>query len=358
MQSENLKVKSIGLGPCNQGGSDATFMSDAPALVYMLEQREDLKDKSERQRSDGVGPLSLCHTVSCNDNEVLTRGVDVWNGVSEFRAEDSEYRGSQPDANGKKKRGIITQRSQKSRVRQLKHFMKLPTLPEMFSTLTFSDDVVGRMSQAEQIVFANRCKRVLATSLSRCLNNDQWEFTWSQEWKRRKSGAHAGKLVLHLHVLWQVVGMSAAEYHHAALNISWQWVRITGTYEPEKAMKVLMRPKSHQYLGRSAKASVRYCTKYTVKEGSDPGEPGESIGRCWGSWGPMEEAEPETISISEPELTSIKRGLRRKFRKARGGFLMSLKIRQAGTMAFLMGSEMIRWVETMRVQNKGAGLPF
>ncbi len=329
--------------------------------------RRERSDIHERRSRLG---LSLCHTVSGNDCYDLPRRVDVWNGVSEFRAEDSEYRGSQPNASDKKKRGKITQRSQKSRVRQLKHFMKLPTLPAMFSTLTFPDDVVGGMSQAEQILFANRCKRVFSTHLSRCFGDTPWEFTWSQEWKRRKSGAHSGKLVLHLHVLWQVAGMDAAEYHQAALNLSWQWVRITGTHETQKALKVLMRPKSHQYIGGSAKASVRYCTKYTVKEGSDPGEPGESIGRCWGSWGPMEEAEPEVIDLTERELTAIKRGLRRKFKRKvlpngkiigrtkNGGFMMSLKIRQAGTMAFLTGSEMIRWVETMRVQNKGAGLPF
>lgn len=337
---------------------DATFMSNAPAMVAHPDYPQQGKKVPHGGAAVAVseGPLSLGHTVECNGIEILRRRVDVWNGVSEFPARP-RWTGS-PLGSSKEKRGKITKRSRKSRVRQLKHFLKLPSLPEMFSTLTFSDDVVGGMSQAEQIDFGNRCKRALSSWLWKCMPSEQFEFTWSQEWKHRKSGNHKGKLVLHLHVLWQIPGKSQAEYHQVALNMSMQWVRITGTHEPERAMKVLLRPESHQFIGGSAKCSIGYATKYSVKEWSDPGEQGESIGRCWGSWGPMEEAEPDTIAISESELTAIKRGLRRKFRKAKGGFLMSMKVREAGTMAIMSGSEVIRWVETMRIQNKGPDLPF
>jgi len=74
--------------------------------------------------------------------------MDVWNGVSEFREENSPYRCGQPDTKDRKKRGKITQRPRKSRVRQLKHFMKLPTLPEMFSVA--GDDAAVRKADSQE----------------------------------------------------------------------------------------------------------------------------------------------------------------------------------------------------------------
>ena len=73
MYSEDQTVNSTGCRPCNQGGSDATFMSDASALVYALERHETLKEKSGMHWSDGVGPLSvliqgLWHPIKSQEN--------------------------------------------------------------------------------------------------------------------------------------------------------------------------------------------------------------------------------------------------------------------------------------------------
>jgi len=105
--------------------------------------------------------------------------------------------------------------------------------------------------------------------------------------------------------------------------------------------------------------TIAYCTKYTVKQGSDQGEPGQSIGRAWGSWGPLEETDPDVLDVTDAEVKAIKRGLRRKFKhKARGFYLSSLKVQEMGTMALLSGPEMIRWIETLRIMTRDPGVPF
>lgn len=338
LQQENHKVNSnhvrclpvcgssfpVGGQAENPGGA-ARSVSEAPARVYSL---------------------SMCHTVGCNEVKGLQRQVRVWKGISEFSA---SKRFGQQVAGGRAKRGKIVKRSVKSRVRQLKHFAKLPSLPEMFSTLTVADDVMAGLDQAGKVAKMNRCKRELSLWLRDSCGVRYWEMTWSQEWKDRKSGDLKGELIPHLHVLWQVTGKDEAEYFELSRKLSQEWVRITRTEKTDQAMRILMKPESHQYLGGSIKKTMGYCAKYTVKQGSDAGEPGESIGRTWGSWGPIEETAPDVIGISESELSSIKRGLRRKFKKAKGFYRASLKVRGMGTMAFIIGSELIRWIDTIRL---------
>lgn len=345
LQQENLKVNSNhvqrlavdGLysfpagGQAGNPGGAVRSMSEAPARVYSLVNSS----------------LSMCHTVGCSNVKGLARQVRVWKGISEFLARPGF--GPQGGQGGRAKRGKIVKRSVKSRVRQLKHFAKLPTLPEMFSTLTVADDVMGGLDQAGKVAKINRCKRELSLWLWDSCGGKSFEFTWSQEWKDRKSGDLKGELLPHLHVLWQVPGKNEADYFELSRKLSQEWVKITGTEKKDQALRILMKSESHQYLGGSIKKTMGYCAKYTVKQGSDVGEPGESIGRTWGSWGPIEETVPDVIGITENELLSIKRGLRRKFKKAKGFYLTSLKVRELGTMAFIIGSEFIRWIDTIRL---------
>jgi hypothetical protein len=306
------------------------------------------------------GPLSMGHTVGSNEINSLRRRFSVWNGLIELKSKPKAADWKESGVSGSSaKRGVITRRSQKSRVRQLKYFGKLPALPEMFSTLTIPDDVMAGMNQGEKVAEINRCKRSLSLWLRIACGDKPYKFVWSQEWKKRKSGELKGELVPHLHGLWMISGASEAEYYDLALKLSSEWVRITGTEKVGDALKILGKPESHQYLGGSKKMTIAYCTKYTVKQGSDKGEPGQSIGRTWGSWGPIEETEPETLEVTDEEVKLIKRGLRRKYKhKAKGFYLSSLKIQEMGTMALLTGSEMVRWIETLRIMTRGPGVPF
>lgn len=292
------------------------------------------------------GTLSKCHTVEDNN---IKRLVKVFPGLSEFAVSPKLSQVEVIGAGGK--RGKITKRSFKSRVRQLKHFAKLPSLPEMFSTFTVADDVMVGKNQREKVSVMNRCKREFNKYLWDCLGEKLFEFTWTQEMKKRKSGELKDEVVQHLHILWQVAGLDEAGYHALTQKLNLAWVKITGTEQQDKALNILLRDKSHQYLGDSRSKIMGYCAKYTVKQSSDAGEPGESIGRTWGSWGPIEESLPELMGVTENELSRIKRGLRKKFRKVKGWYLASLKVRELGTMAFISGSELIRWIETDRLLN-------
>ena len=303
------------------------------------------------------GSLSMGHTVGCNDINALRRRIHVWNGLIEIKAKPKAADWKESGVSGgHAKRGVIKRRSQKSRVRQLKHFGKLPALPEMFSTLTIPDDVMAGMNQGEKVAEMNRCKRSLAKWLGDACGDNPYKFVWSQEWKKRKSGEMKGVLFPHLHGLWMVSGATEAEYYELAGKLSSEWVRITGTEKVGDALKILGKPESHQYVGGSKKMTIAYCTKYTVKQGSDQGETGESIGRAWGSWGPIEETDPDVLDVTDSEVKSIKRGLRRKFKhKARGFYASSLKVQEMGTMALLSGSEMKRWIETLRFMTQDLG---
>ena len=306
------------------------------------------------------GPLSMGHTVGCNEINRLRRRVSVWNGLIEIKAKPkaADFKESGVSG-GHAKRGKITKRSQKSRVRQLKHFGKLPALPEMFSTLTIPDDVMMGMDQGQKVAEMNRCKRLLSLWVGDAIGNDPYKFVWSQEWKIRKSGALKGDLIPHLHLLWMVTGFDEENYQEFSRRMSVAWVHITETEQWQKALLLLRKPASHQYLGGSKKMTIAYCTKYTVKQGSDQGEPGQSIGRSWGSWGPIEETDPDVVDVTDLEVKAIKRGLRRKFKhKARGFYLSSLKVQEMGTMALLSGPEMIRWIETLRIMTREPGVPF
>lgn len=302
---------------------------------------------------------SMFHTVASNNNKNLERQVRVWNGlieVSEDQSWSSKRRLNLPVKGSK--RGVITKRSKKSRVRQLKHFCKLPTPPDMFSTLTWADDVHHGLSQEMKVKWMDCCKQELNIWFWNQLSNLQWEVTWSQEWKKRRMGKYKGEFVPHLHLLWQVQGMEEKDYARFTERLKVKWIEITGTQEYSKAFEVANQKESHQFIGGSRKMIMSYCSKYSVNQESDDGKPGVTIGRTWGHWGSIQESAPESMSLNESDIVKLKRILRRKSPNAKGWFLSSLKIPMAGTMTFVIGSEFIRWVEWLSLNTASMGLPF
>lgn len=306
-------------------------------------------------------PLAICHTEESNKSNGLTRNLRVFNNLLEV-PESQELSKAKRFNNGDKpkaKRGKITQRSPKSKRNQLKHIYKLPVLPEMFTLMTWADDVAGYLSQREKKELFNFHMKQLHDWLAYVLRDQGWFNVWSREWKIRKSGSETkGQLTPHAHFLWRVNGMSEADYMRFNMRMNLKWIEITGTKDVGNALRVSSDPKNNQYLGNSPKKAISYCVKYSTDQYSDMGDPDESIGRCYGSWGTIKKAAPEIIELDENDIIKLKRLLRKKAKKAKGWYLTSLKIMPMGTMAFIWGAELIRYIEWLSLNHHAPGVPF
>lgn len=306
-------------------------------------------------------PLAICHTEECKESNGLTRNLRVFNHLlevpeSEMLSKAKRFNnGDKPKA----KRGKITQRSKKSRLNQEKYIYKLPVLPEMFTLMTWADDVSGYLSQREKKELMNHHKKQFRNWLAYVLRDQEWFVVWSQEWKIRKSGKETkGQLTPHVHLLWRVNGMSEADYMRFNMRMNLKWIEITQTKDVGNALRVSSQPENNQYLGKSPKKTISYCVKYCKDQYSDMGDPDESIGRCWGAWGTIKKAAPELINLDENDIIKLKRLLRKKAKKAKGWYLSSLKIMPMGTMAFIWGAELIRYVEWLSLNHHAPGVPF
>lgn len=306
-------------------------------------------------------PLAICHTEESNKNKGLSRTIRVFNNLLEVPESEilSKARRFNAQDKPKAKRGIITERSKKSRLNQEKYIYKLPVLPEQFTLMTWADDVSGYLSQREKKELFNYHMKHLHDWLAYVLKGQEWFLVWSKEWKIRKTGKETkGQLTPHAHLLWRVNGMSEADYMRFNHRMNRKWIQITGTKDVVNALRVSSDPKNNQYLGNSPKKAVSYCVKYCKDQYSDMGEPDVSIGRCWGAWGTIKEAIPEKMEIDEQDIIKLKRLLRKKAKKAKGWYLSSLKIMPMGTMAFVWGSEMIRYIEWLSLNHHAPGVPF
>lgn len=335
------------------GSAVATTEQSAGPVFYKLE-------KSNHSPISKTA-LAICHTEESNKSNGLTRNLRVFNNLLEV-PESQELSKAKRFNNGDKpkaKRGKITQRSPKSKRNQLKHIYKLPVLPEMFTLMTWADDVAGYLSQREKKELFNFHMKQLHDWLAYVLRDQGWFNVWSREWKIRKSGSETkGQLTPHAHFLWRVNGMSEADYMRFNMRMNLKWIEITGTKDVGNALRVSSDPKNNQYLGNSPKKAISYCVKYSTDQYSDMGDPDESIGRCWGAWGTIKKAAPEIIELDENDIIKLKRLLRKKFKKAKGWYLSSLKIMPMGTMAFIWGAELIRYIEWLSLNHHAPGVPF
>ena len=300
-----------------------------------------------------LNPLAICHTEPSKDLNNLSRDLRVYNNLLEVPDSNilvKSKRMNQNDSRGSR-RGKILKRSIKSKLNQMKHIYKLPVLPEMFSLITWADDVAGYLNQSEKKELMNFHKKAFRNWLAKVLTGYEWFFVWTQQWKVRKTGKETkGQLTPHVHLLWRIKGMNENDYRRFVNRMNLKWIEITGTKDVGNALRVASDPKNDQYLGDSPKKAISYCVKYCMDQYSDQGDPNESIGRCWGSWGNIKPSAPEKITLSENNIVKLKRLLRRKAKKAKGWYLTSLKVMPMGTMAFIWGKEIIRYAEWLNYE--------
>lgn len=208
-----------------------------------------------------------------------------------------------------KKRGKITGVSADSARRLKKRIGRAGEL-NLWVDFTFADDVIKSKTVTEKAVFSAYCmKRLMAFAKS--------EFNlyliWKREYQKRKSGSLKGELCPHFHCL--LGGLKkGVDYEYVCVCLLREWVRLTGTKEVDKALKVALHrkngsPSSYRRI-ENQKHAICYVSKYFSKD--DKGlklQSGESIGRCWGCTDNCPDIPPICVELSFLESQALRDAL-------------------------------------------------
>jgi hypothetical protein len=218
---------------------------------------------------------------------------------------------SRPAHHGERRRGKITSFTRKSRTRFIRHILSLERLPDSFSSLTYDDSVLKRLSINEmQRRVHEDIHRMKAFVRKRF--PETW-FIWRIEWKPRKMGKCAGMIAPHWHGLWWVGNREFESFRYVILK---EWLRLTKSDNPDAA-KVTFKQESFQRL-EGKRRVVGYVSKYMAKE-SD--EMGFETGRHWGSVGPVPKARGIVIELDPRETGHLVRLLKRWLKSKRRGLV-------------------------------------
>lgn len=197
-------------------------------------------------------------------------------------------------------RGPIQSFSLKSQRRMQRRVLAVGELPKVFFALTYPDDVILMMSSEEIQEKAHRDVCVLRKRLLRrwpdLAGIIRYEFTF------RKSGAYAGMLAVHFHVL-TYRGPGAEVLRVFMLDA---WPEITGTKDPHARYVILERDAFQDFNG-DIKKIERYLTKYIAKEGQ---RMGFRTGRHWSTFGDLPEYESIVVEVGRCEASKVLRVLR------------------------------------------------
>ncbi len=202
-------------------------------------------------------------------------------------------RGGKQQGGGK--RGAIAGRSAQSRRRLLDklHSVKRAAFNgALFVTLTYPDEVDPKPEKVHRDLgcFERRLRRLYPKSSA----------VWGDEPKKRKSGAHVGKVYFHYHVIVFGVGFLERAW------LSRVWFEIVGSGNPAH-----LAAGTQVQMLRSAKQGIAYVAKYLSKQQLQ--EMGlDKTGRTWGVFG--RENLPVSFAyalLSLSEFYSLRRQLRR-----------------------------------------------
>lgn len=194
-------------------------------------------------------------------------------------------------------RGEITGFSERSRKRMIENLAAIERVPDLFATMTYSDDVVSmnpEIFRPHFEAFRRRLERAYPDI----------KAMWRIEIVPRKSGKLIGQDQPHLHMLvWLPREMSQEQKDGILENAGQQWRdwwhEIIGSNNEyhKQTYGLQLEPI------RSRRHAYHYASKYTAKTADD----NHAIGRRWGRIGQLDTLPVLEIEISKAEYIELKR---------------------------------------------------
>ncbi len=232
-------------------------------------------------------PLDYCHISSRASPKPETHPA-LDEGVVRIYTNDLEVKRYSAKRGGAR-RGEIVGFSDGSRGRFLKKLNRLHW-PEgicYFLGLTFPDDFPSPQE-------AKRCFRALLKRIQR--EWPEFEDMWREEFKRRKSGAHAGQIAPHFHMFaWGI----SAELDDFIAWLRNAWTEIAGAADPV----------NHHEHGcdvkpvNDRKHAAWYISKYMSKSENDEQIKG---GRAWGHSSGLDFSPLQVIRMTQAKLAALR----------------------------------------------------
>lgn len=217
-------------------------------------------------------------------------------------------------------RGKITEFSRKSSNRLLRKVLGMERLPGIFSTLTYSDDILDEnkvISSETGAIDQTVMMDVVHRDIHRMGSYIRYKYTdvaliWRIEAVKRKSGKYKGVYVPHWHGLWIVPEKYNITKTDIMIgNLKNKWCEYTGTKNPD-AFAVTHSKESFIKLDGNKKV-IYYISKYSAKIGKE--KTGFQTGRHWGSYGNIPTAKGIIIELDNWESKESIRLLKKWFKK-------------------------------------------
>ena len=193
------------------------------------------------------------------------------------------------------KRGNVSEFSHKSRKRMIEALASEMRVPDLFITLTWSDDTYSPCMdtyRAHFEAFRRRLERAYGTI----------DAIWRVEIERRKSGDYKGLHMPHLHLLvFLPEGINAQLIVDKDNEHNWAewWHDITGSTHPEHLER---RGCDIQQI-KSRRHGYHYVSKYAAKQSED----NLAIGRRWGMIGQVGQGSLYETELTRREYIELKR---------------------------------------------------
>lgn len=223
------------------------------------------------------------------------------------------------------RRGVITERSGKSRKRQIDNLAKCRNFVQgMFLTVTYPDEVYfGRDLRPVDT------KEHLIALRHRILR--RWPscgYSWALEIVPRRSGKYAGQPAPHYHLLVSNVPETQSEVDEW-LHGAWTEI-ICSAHLPfptqTKALKVTNRKHAMYYMSKYVTKPFEFGLNIVTSDASDTDRQG-AIGRFWGTGGAWDIACQIQVPMTFDQLMTLKRLHRERMRRSNPRY--AEKVRQS-----------------------------
>lgn len=201
-----------------------------------------------------------------------------------------------PRTNKKIVRGQITGFSAKSRKRMIELLASIREAPDLFCTMTYSDDCATMSPEIFRPHFEAFRRRLE-------YYYKDIKIIWRLELEDRKSGTKFGQILPHFHLLIWLPEMSDTQKQAILFNSGEIW-RVMWHEIIKSTSEAHLRQYGLQLAPiKSRKHAYSYASKYVAKVDNDQ----LSIGRRWGRIGKFDTGPLLEIEINEREYVQFKR---------------------------------------------------